>query len=185
MAYAKGSFFSVCVGWLPVMLFAFPVAIFSEAGFIIAAYLALVYALINLVVWLLIFWPLYCYVPRRSALWRWPICTVCGLGGGTLIALFIFGCSDFKDVFEHLPTVLPFCLLLGGIVGAVTCLTASLTANYFLGPPPPPDPLPVWVQRTQDTPSERRFSLLADSARQWLEKMLRWVSARFTDLSGQ
>src|SRR5438128_2442526 len=38
--------------------------------------------------WLLVFAPLYIFVPPRSVLWRWPLCTACGIAfGGVLMYL--------------------------------------------------------------------------------------------------
>jgi hypothetical protein len=35
--------------------------------------------------WLVLLLPLYLFVPFRSILWRWPICTLCGALGGAFV----------------------------------------------------------------------------------------------------
>ena len=38
--------------------------------------------------WLFVLLPLYLFVPLRSVLWRWPVCTACGAVCGALILFF-------------------------------------------------------------------------------------------------
>src|SRR3954469_20320442 len=44
-----------------------------------------------LATWLVALVPLYLFVPRRSFLWRWPVCTTCGAAAGGLIMFGFYG----------------------------------------------------------------------------------------------
>ena len=179
-----GSITAVLVGWLTAVALATLATVCLGGDLGIVALVAVVYAVLILLVWSLIFWPLYSYVPRRSVLWWWPVCTLCGLGAGTLISLLLCGAYGWKDAWENPVAIALFSVVAGGLVGAATCLCASLTADHFLGPPPP-DALPPWARQLRALPLGRWFPHLTNSARQSADKMLRWVRARFADLSGQ
>ena len=187
LLYVKGSFFSVFVGWLSSWLLAVPLsAVLTRGGWSSAFYFVLAYAVIILAVWLVLFLPIYVCTPRRSVLWQWPVCTSCGLGAGTLIALLLLGGDRLEALFGSFFPAALLSAVLGGTVGAVTCLTAALTANYFLGPPPAPaKSLPSWVRWMQAIPPIHCPARLADPIRQRGDELLRWVGARFSDLSGQ
>ena len=184
LAYARGSFFSAFMGWLLVVLPAFLFSLFVPAGPVFVFYYAVVCALIVLPLWLVVLWPLYRWVPRRSPLWSCPVCTLCGLAGGTLIAALILGLPRPLPFLENFFCALFGCLLLGGLLGAATCLCGSLTAVYFLGPVPP-DPLPLWVSQISRTSPDRHLERAREYARLRGAKMLRWVSEKFGGLSGQ
>ena len=79
-------------------------------------------------VWFVVLLPLYRYVPTRSVLWRWPICTLCGavVGGAIMLAF----CAPISI---HLADGLPL-IGLASLVGAATCLFGSLTRRWFCPP---------------------------------------------------
>ena len=79
-------------------------------------------------VWAVAFAPLYFLVPVRSILWRWPVCTVCGAVAGTVL---MWGWH--RIVEPQARGVFPF-LLFAGVVGGVTCFTASFTRARFSHP---------------------------------------------------
>ena len=78
--------------------------------------------------WLVILLPLYSTVPKHSPLWKWPICTACGVVSGAAI-MFGFG-------YAISPSTVPgtdyigYCAL-AGVIGGITCLFGSVTRKYF------------------------------------------------------
>jgi hypothetical protein len=74
--------------------------------------------------WLLIFMPLYTFLPAKSRLWKWylfmPVGALCGGVAICLISVFEFG---FWLFHYTLPAA---------IVGGVAGLCASLTKNWFV-----------------------------------------------------
>ena len=81
------------------------------------------------VVYAVAFLPLYLLIPAESPLWRWRVCTLSGVAGGTAagcVAGFIL-----VPTLPALPFIIPFALVLGGPVGGAACLFASLTAPFF------------------------------------------------------
>ena len=85
--------------------------------------------IVAVLVWAVAFLPLYLRIPAESPLWRWWECTLCGVAGGALagcVAGFVLVPSLLA-----LPLILLYALVLGGPVGAATCLFASLTAPFF------------------------------------------------------
>jgi hypothetical protein len=78
--------------------------------------------------WFLILVPLYLYVPARSLLWRWPVCTICGAMAGAAIMILFGLATSSRDVGWD--SFWPSCEIAAGI-GAVTCLFASLTRARF------------------------------------------------------
>ena len=72
-----------------------------------------------LVIWFFVLVPLYCRVPLRSILWRWPVCTACGAAAGATIA------HPFGQIIGT---------ALGALIGGATCLFGSLTRHYFHRP---------------------------------------------------
>jgi hypothetical protein len=79
-------------------------------------------------VWLFLLIPLYLFVPPSSVLWRWHVCTICGVIAG----LVIVGC-----VFRGIPGVGSFSVeswsffVMAAITGGVTCLIGALTRERF------------------------------------------------------
>ncbi len=111
-----GSLLSTLAGWIPVGIF------FSGSLFGFSA--ALIYAcFFALPAWLLFLVP-YCLVPTRSVLWRWPVCTLCGgVAGGAVMAILLVAVGEARNG-EPL-------VVLAAQVGAVTCLSGSLTRKFF------------------------------------------------------
>ena len=77
-------------------------------------------------VWLLVFLPLYCLLPRRSPLWRWPIATFLGCVAGAVVIYAYAALTTPAAQVGLLPAI-------AAIVGGVTSLTASLTEGRFDG----------------------------------------------------
>lgn len=81
-----------------------------------------------LVAWAGIFVWVYAFVPRKSRLWQWPICTACGGLAGFLIVVFPF------IVIQQGELALPVVAAFGGsglVTGAATCWLAAVTAKHF------------------------------------------------------
>lgn len=93
------------------------------------------YLVPGLVVWLLVYRPLYQRVPRSSVLWNPLVSSLCGVAAGTLIGTLVAFCALTFCGAE--PSLYDFLLgfLAGGIPGGATCLVGSLTAPFFLAEP--------------------------------------------------
>ena len=76
--------------------------------------------------WLVVLIPLYSRIPLNSILWRWPICTACGTVAGAAIMFLICRVTSPQAEWQDYT-------MLAGIVGAFTCLFASLTRRRFRG----------------------------------------------------
>ena len=118
-----GSFICVCVGWLTLGL-AFAVYIATAERrylefFEVAGGVLLVSSPFVFGSWLLIFVPIYLFVPSRSILWRWPVCMLCGAVAGAVI-MYALGLGS-EPAFS----------ISAAVVGGVTCLFASLTRRHF------------------------------------------------------
>jgi len=74
--------------------------------------------------WLLVFLPLYLFVPPRSFLWRWPVCTACGMTFGGVLMNLLSQPNPHDDLS---PLFVAFAAMTGGI----TCLFASLTMPRY------------------------------------------------------
>jgi hypothetical protein len=77
-------------------------------------------------VWALALLPLYVFLPRRSPLWRKDLCTVLGAVSGAAIALGLILLGDLNALLA-----LWIFVVVGAIVGAVTCFFGTATADYF------------------------------------------------------
>lgn len=88
------------------------------------AFVAIYSAAFVFATWLVALLPLYIFVPRRSVLWRWPVCTLCGAVAGALIMFGFYG-PNSPDDFSTVA------ILLASIVGGTTCLFGALTADRF------------------------------------------------------
>lgn len=117
-----GSFLSACAGWLTLGAV---VAVFSifhsdpnshEQPVVVFGGVLLATSFFVFATWLLIFVPIYLFVPMQSVLWRWPVCTLCGAAAGAAIMCWLGAVG----------------IIGGGVVGGVTCLFASLTRRRFL-----------------------------------------------------
>jgi len=150
-----GSFLSALIGWfmcqtymLPLMLgtrsewLSFGVyspsqggrAIFNEtwssATFSSFVVEGVITGVLIFVVWLFILLPLYLFVPLRSIFWRSPVCTICGAISGTLFMAIFNRATWPPTVPFDFETYVPF-YIVAALVGAATCLFASLTRRYF------------------------------------------------------
>jgi hypothetical protein len=116
-----GSFASAFVG---VLVGGVALSILFGAGsFEGLVFMCEMVGLATLPVWLLILLPLYTLVPRTSVLWRPVVCTLLGcISGPVLLAL-----ARICGWPHHIGPLLPVATL----VGASTCLFASLTATRF------------------------------------------------------
>ena len=130
-----GSALSAFVGWFTLNAFLLVWAFITRAehrssppipnewltgvAFIAAYSAAFVFA-----TWLIVLLPLYLFVPLRSFLWRWPVCTVCGAAAGALIMFGFYG-PNSPDTFSTVA------IILASIVGGITCLFGALTADRF------------------------------------------------------
>jgi hypothetical protein len=74
--------------------------------------------------WIFALIPLYLWVPPKSVLWTWPVCTFCGAVFGAAV---MFAFSPYSSPEADWK---PLTSLAAG-VGAVTCLFGSLTRRYF------------------------------------------------------
>ena len=128
-----GSFLSALAGWATLTLFplgAFLLQTDNFPGGELSSSFAmpLVAGFFVLPVWFVELLPLYCLVPSRSVLWRWPVCTVCGAVAGSAIMLVFYAVASGHYV-DSLPLV-----SLAALVGATTCLFGSLTRRWFRFP---------------------------------------------------
>jgi hypothetical protein len=83
--------------------------------------------------WLLAFMPLYVFMPRKSFMWRWYVCTPLGGLAGAIILLSPVAYSELiiyhakiSDILSTWPLSLP-----AAVVGSVTCLVGTLTFDRF------------------------------------------------------
>ena len=75
--------------------------------------------------WAVIFLPVYLFIPRRSVLWRWPLCTSCGAAAGAAI---MFAFARLTSPQARLSWNYE---ILAALVGGVSCFVASLSARHF------------------------------------------------------
>ena len=130
-----GSALSALIGWFTLNLIIFVYAFFTRAvprsshptptewldG---PFFVALFSAFFVFPTWLFVLLPLYLFVPLRSFVWRWPICTLCGALAGALIMLMFYRLSSQ----ETARTVI---VLLAALTGGVSCLFGALTVEHF------------------------------------------------------
>jgi hypothetical protein len=131
-----GSFLAVFWGWLAAVVFVELMAIFTALfgtthyepiAFVTAPLLFGIYMLPLIVpVWLLIYFPLYHFVPLRSVFWSLPVCTLLGVLAGMLVVLATLGYPGEDKAKE---IWVPYAL--SAIVGGVTCIAGSLSRFRF------------------------------------------------------
>jgi hypothetical protein len=122
-----GSFISVLVAWLFLQIVAL---IFTHTRgvyriwWVDPFYFAIGSFPFVFVVWLLVFMPAYVFIPPRVILWRWPVCTACGIA---------FGCSLWYLI--SLPNARdgenPMFVAFAAMTGGIACLFASLTMPRY------------------------------------------------------
>jgi hypothetical protein len=165
-AALSGSFLSALVGWSTLNLAWYIESLSLPPEQTVWLPLeAIASAFVIFLVWLLILLPLYHIVPSDSILWRWPVCTLCGIVAGTLIAcvvLFLLGPQLFVP---YLPSILLKALYAGVLVGGPTCLIGSLTAPFFRG--------------------EVHLDIFPHRAIRHAKKLARWLRNKFMEVSGQ
>jgi hypothetical protein len=132
-----GSALSAFVGWLTLVVVLLGGTIyegierthsprFKWAGFAVMSAVAFVFVLAT---WLVALVPLYLFVPLRSLLWHWFICTLCGGIAGAAIMFAFHGLSFRGSGAISM-------VILAAITGAATCLFGALTAARFHRPKP-------------------------------------------------
>ena len=130
-----GSALSAFVGWFTLNAFLLVWAFITRAEhrsnppipnewLVGVAFIAAYSAAFVLATWLVALLPLYLFVPQRSFLWRWPVCTVCGAAAGGLIMFGFYG-PNSPDSFSTVA------IILASIVGGITCLFGALTTDRF------------------------------------------------------
>lgn len=130
-----GSVLSALVGWFTLNTFLFAWAFITRdqhrsnppipnEWLTSVAFIAIYSAAFVFATWLVALLPLYLFVPRRSFLWRWPVCTVCGASAGALVMFGFYG-PNSPDSFSTAATIL------AAIVGGIACLFGALTADSF------------------------------------------------------
>jgi hypothetical protein len=134
MRKLEGSIISAVTGWSAGQAIA--VSFFIWKGFhyplsrergewLFMLFFAAISAIFVFPVWAVVFLPLYLFIPAHSILWRWPVCTACGILAGPVL---IWG---WHCVFEPQASgAFPF-LFLASVIGGVTCFTASTTRPRF------------------------------------------------------
>ena|SRR6266496_2394133 len=133
-----GTAVAVLVGWLAALGFielltAFellkqPHYIVPEALFVTPMEFGFYMSFFIVPVWVLLLIPLYLFVPSRSVLWRWPLCTVCGIVAGILVmALWVGGVPGVGGLAAEAWSL----YAMAAIVGGATCLTGALTKDRF------------------------------------------------------
>ena len=137
-----GSFISVVVGWtagviwfsawLAIVLFSSTYPNVKDSLLWLGVCAGFMWLFI-IPSWLFVLVPFYFFVPRDSLWWKWPTGTFLGAMAGCLIMM---GYTIFRqwDVLAAPLTVLiggPFEILPAALIGGVSFLTASLTANRF------------------------------------------------------
>ncbi len=90
-----GSFLAVVIGWLAAIVLLGSAYAFDyihhhdEASWnrlwIMPLWFSVAIWIFALPVWLVVLLPLSLFLPASSALWRWPICTACGVIAGALV----------------------------------------------------------------------------------------------------
>jgi hypothetical protein len=135
-----GSVVAALVGWLAINLVLISLSIAMNARWNSALWdwlqnvlaEALISGMVTGCVWLFALLPLYIFVPLRSSLWRWYLCTPCGALAGAAIMLWYlhFRVWVWDDVLVA--------VAMGAIPGGVTCLFGSLTVRRFHQLPPRP-----------------------------------------------
>jgi hypothetical protein len=116
------SLISAAVGWLAgiaVFTLHFLVSVGrSSLGGIPS--LAAISGVAIFLIWLFLLWPLYTFVPFRSALWRPLVCVSCGAVAAGVLLLAFFMLMLSHDPHPLRLISLPF-LYVGPLIGAVTC----------------------------------------------------------------
>lgn len=97
-----GSLLSALAGWLAMTLSLYVESLFQaeDEAYWWSLY-PVVCAPVIVVVWLAALLPLCLRTPMYSALWRWPVCTLCGATAGTCISLVVFGVFDPSGVVSR------------------------------------------------------------------------------------
>jgi hypothetical protein len=121
-----GSFVAALVGLaaLVISYYAFVMGPYENPGILV--WVTVVGGAFVFATWLIFLMPLYLFLPSDSALWRWPVCTICGTLAGAVIMLLISCFSGGIRDPEGSSMI-----LLAAITGAATCLFGSLTARFF------------------------------------------------------
>jgi hypothetical protein len=130
-----GSFLAAVVGWIPPNLPVVVVALIdwrhSNAitwGVILS--IAVMSGKFVFGTWLFVLLPLYLFVPLRSVLWHWPVCTLCGAFCGALILFLYWRLRPLplsaQEILNELPS-----LVGAALAGGTACLFGSLTACRF------------------------------------------------------
>jgi hypothetical protein len=131
----SGSLLAATAGWSVIVVWAAYVALHPAYGprdrWILPLLMLIISAIFVFGIWLILLLPLYLLVPRRSILWWWPICTICGAACGAAL-MFVVGRTESPQATDAW-----LYEIFGAAVGGVTCLVGSLTARYFDAPPPP------------------------------------------------
>jgi ABC-type uncharacterized transport system permease subunit len=124
-----GSFLSTLSGWFALNGFISVSTIMNHQESSDWWYFPIAFAIYSAMfifgTWLLVLLPLYLLVPLRSSLWRWYICTPCGVASGAAIMF------AFTRYTSPQATDWPVYVILAAIVGGITCLFGSLTSHRF------------------------------------------------------
>ena|ERR1700719_2127355 len=122
-----GGFVSVVGAWLALQLVMLIIFAVERRPFPLwedAIWFAIFSLPFVLVPGLLVFLPLYVFIPSHSILWRWPLCTACGiLFGGLLMYSLGFPQPNTPDNLMN--------TVLAAITGGITCLLASITMPRY------------------------------------------------------
>ncbi len=130
----NGSLVSVTAGWSVIWLWLAYRALHphpmsgSHEWWALALIVLIVSSVFVFGTWAVIFLPVYLFIPRRSFLWRWPVCTLCGAAAGAAI-MFAFArltSPQARISWDY--------EILAALVGGVSCFVASLSARYFHSP---------------------------------------------------
>jgi hypothetical protein len=133
-----GTGVAVLAGWLAALIFiesltAFellkqPHYIVPEALVVTPMEFGFYMAFFIVPVWSLLLIPLYLFVPGRSVLWHWPVCTACGIVAGVLVmALWVGGIPGVDGIAAEAWSL----YVMAAIVGGCTCLIGALTKDRF------------------------------------------------------
>ena len=133
-----GAAVAVVVGWLAALVFIElltalellqqPHYIVPEALLVTPIEFGLYMSFFIVPVWVLVLVPLYLFVPAGSVLWRWPVCTLCGVVAGVFVmALWVGGLPGVRGVASEAW----YLYVMAAIVGGVTCMTAALMKRRF------------------------------------------------------
>ena len=130
-----GSFLAALAGWTPPVLLLVFIGLIdwrhtSVTGWGGMIAFAVIFGKFVFGTWLFALLPLYLFVPLRSILWRWPICTLCGALCGALILFVYWRLLRLPVTRSEIRGEIPS-LLVAAFVGATTCLFGSLTAPRF------------------------------------------------------